>query len=961
METLEKTERRAGGGPLARAKFSITGVIVVAFLAAGYLFSAQLGLPSGVRAEVRGAESRQSNGYDIASTGEAQTHSRQRASGRTQRTPIVVAIESNNTLRGAKTSDSWMGSSLSAGAATLTPNAFVPGKGTTGALRKTGFEAGLHLLTDDPPQPPPPCTVNDLQISPSSVTVPSGGAANLAFLIGKRPGHSCSTPLAIDIQSDNGITNVIPHPFPDNDPDGNLLKVTYDVAARSGPEQTCQITSSRRIRVVVGMDSISQTVNQDAVPCRFNIPEGSPTINVSSAGKPMESFPLNNNGNGNPSCECILSVDQIRVDGDQIIQDLEYKPDNDIRHGKVTFSIVKNEDHRPKSALIRIGTDTQIVNLAEASCPITLSPPAGDPSYDFKDTGGSGTIGISSAVNGCANSWTAEVARDSRGMIEIQGGTEHASTVVFNVKQNSEKRVRIGVITIGGQTLTISQDGAATDCKYTVPQDPARISRKGGPFTFTVTTTSTNAAVCDWTATASALWIKTTSKGGTGVDKVEYTVDENLPGSPVRQALIFVGNTTFQIIQEAGEGSTPNCSFDITPPGISVGPALSSGGFNVGTTDECSWEPISSASWIHVIKTTGNGKGKGTVEFTVDTLPDGLQKREGQIAIGNQPFTITQSLPCAYTLSPTSIMIGEEPGSFSFLVSAIPTDCKWTASSDSTRVNSRWITLAQNTGKSGDPVVFTVLSNQSAVERPGEIKIDDSEVRFTVTQALKRDVETKVPACPNVVPIEIGQTIYGDLSGSDCPSKEGTARFADRYRLTIPEGPRRMVGINVSASSFDPKINVLEIKENDDGAGFSNSRVPRGSSAERFIPLEPGVSYTIEVSSFKTLDKGKYAIFISSDQDNSDQDRSPTAPTILGAVGDGRKLIVTGENFSREAAILINGVEQETKNDDTKPGNALTLVLGKKSKKETNAGCVRLQVRNADNRTSAVFVYKECL
>jgi hypothetical protein len=42
-------------------------------------------------------------------------------------------------------------------------------------------------------------------------------------------------------------------------------------------------------------------------------------------------------------------------------------------------------------------------------------------------------------------------------------------------------------------------------------------------------------------------------------------------------------------------------------------------------------------------------------------------------------------------------------------------------------------------------------------------------------------------------------------------------------------------------------------------------------------------------------------------------------PRVAGASVSGKNLIVTGEGFGRGAVILIDGVEQRTRNDESKP------------------------------------------
>ena len=85
----------------------------------------------------------------------------------------------------------------------------------------------------------------------------------------------------------------------------------------------------------------------------------------------------------------------------------------------------------------------------------------------------------------------------------------------------------------------------------------------------------------------------------------------------------------------------------------------------------------------------------------------------------------------------------------------------------------------------------------------------------------------------------------------------------------------------------------------------------------------------------------------------------PTEPTdppvVSGAVVSGKKLIVSGLNFSSGAKVFVNGDKQKTSNDDTNP---TTVLVAKKVGKKISAGeTVTLQVRNSDNTLSNEYSF----
>ena len=78
-------------------------------------------------------------------------------------------------------------------------------------------------------------------------------------------------------------------------------------------------------------------------------------------------------------------------------------------------------------------------------------------------------------------------------------------------------------------------------------------------------------------------------------------------------------------------------------------------------------------------------------------------------------------------------------------------------------------------------------------------------------------------------------------------------------------------------------------------------------------------------------------------------------PRIVSVSISGKNLSVTGDNFDKGAVILINGVEQRTRNDQSAPG---TVLIGKKAAKSILPGqVVKIRVRNSDDTLSDEFAF----
>jgi uncharacterized repeat protein (TIGR01451 family) len=80
-------------------------------------------------------------------------------------------------------------------------------------------------------------------------------------------------------------------------------------------------------------------------------------------------------------------------------------------------------------------------------------------------------------------------------------------------------------------------------------------------------------------------------------------------------------------------------------------------------------------------------------------------------------------------------------------------------------------------------------------------------------------------------------------------------------------------------------------------------------------------------------------------------------PRITAASVSKPKLFVVGEHFEKHAVIVLDGIDQRTKNDPASPS---TNLIGKKAGKKIGSGqIVKLRVRNADGGLSEEFVFMQ--
>jgi hypothetical protein len=91
---------------------------------------------------------------------------------------------------------------------------------------------------------------------------------------------------------------------------------------------------------------------------------------------------------------------------------------------------------------------------------------------------------------------------------------------------------------------------------------------------------------------------------------------------------------------QVSEGSSPTCTYSISPGGQSFSSSADSGAIAVSTQNNCQWTASSSVAWV-TITSTNKGSGSGTIRFSLSVNP-GTASRTAQIIVGGQRFPIMQ-------------------------------------------------------------------------------------------------------------------------------------------------------------------------------------------------------------------------------------------------------------------------------------------------------------------------------
>jgi hypothetical protein len=178
---------------------------------------------------------------------------------------------------------------------------------------------------------------------------------------------------------------------------------------------------------------------------------------------------------------------------------------------------------------------------------ISPSPPACSYSVSstnqfFPQTGGEGVFTLTTAGD-CG--WIAAATVDWITLAQTRG--VGGGALSFAVRDNPTGSPRMGLIQVGGRSLTIVQDGSASgDCFFNINPAAQNFNSLGGSGSINIIVEER----CAWIATPSASWITITSSNiGIGNGAVNFSVASNTTGVS-RKGTITIGNQMFRIKQK---------------------------------------------------------------------------------------------------------------------------------------------------------------------------------------------------------------------------------------------------------------------------------------------------------------------------------------------------------------------------------------------------------------------------
>ncbi len=208
----------------------------------------------------------------------------------------------------------------------------------------------------------------------------------------------------------------------------------------------------------------------------------------------------------------------------------------------VPFTVDANTTTSPRSASISIAGQVFTVSQAAMACTYGVTPA----SQSFPETGGNGALNVS-APAGCG--WTAS---SNAAWVTVQTASGNGSAgVPFTVAANNSLAARNAAVTVGGQSITVTQ--AAGACTYALSAAISQqFPQQGGTGSVSVSC----GTGCAWTAVSSdTTWVTVTTPSGSGTGAVSFKVAKN-SNTTARTTTITVGGKTYTVKQDAANRPT---------------------------------------------------------------------------------------------------------------------------------------------------------------------------------------------------------------------------------------------------------------------------------------------------------------------------------------------------------------------------------------------------------------------
>ena len=276
--------------------------------------------------------------------------------------------------------------------------------------------------------------------------------------------------------------------------------------------------------------------------------------------------------------------------------------------GSVVYVVNANATADVRIGHINIGGNTY--TITQYGYDATISPT----SATFDRYGGNGTISVTVDAG---VSWSAVANNDWISVTPASGMS--VGTVNYAVSEYPGVVSRVGSITIGGKTFTITQTGVD------VSISPESIVK--GEDADIIAVTINALATTQWAVTPNDPWISVIDKAtGYGDYVLTLAINAN-PSFERRTGTVSIGTATLTISQ----AGTTTASLSIDPATATAATSGAYGNVAVYATPDAAWTAESTAPWL-TISEGATGAGNGNIKYVASANPT-LSSRTGRIIV----------------------------------------------------------------------------------------------------------------------------------------------------------------------------------------------------------------------------------------------------------------------------------------------------------------------------------------
>ena len=276
--------------------------------------------------------------------------------------------------------------------------------------------------------------------------------------------------------------------------------------------------------------------------------------------------------------------------------------------GSCVYVVNANASADTRIGHINIGGSTY--TITQYGYDATLSPTSA--TYDRHGGNGTFSVTVDAGI-----SWTA-IANDSWITVSPASGMS-VGTVNYTVAAYDGVVSRVGSVTVGGKTFTITQTGVD------VSISPESVMKAEGADIIAVTIRAL--ATTQWTVTPNDPWISIIDKeSGYGDYVLTLAINSN-PSFQRRTGTVSIGSATLTISQDG----TASAFLSIDPENATAAASGAYGNIAVYATPDASWTAQSLTSWLTISEGT-SGKGNGNIKYVASANPT-LSERTGQIVV----------------------------------------------------------------------------------------------------------------------------------------------------------------------------------------------------------------------------------------------------------------------------------------------------------------------------------------